>query len=354
MPQPTGNSWLDQMLKQGGLGSQNIPVDQRFSGTGGGTVNIGGGGFGGGGGGGISTNVYDTLTPQQHRIANTLEGNIAAGSTARTGQMNKAYDNALSANPAASLNAEATAKYIKDSVATPLLRQYDQTILPRLNDAYASVGALMGSRRGFANQQALQNLQGQIAQQLGSAQLANMHQGAALQNETANRQAIVGNQLGNQQLGYNQLASQLTGQPWMAIQPYTNGGGMGGFGGGMGGVPQQFGGGFSPPNWGNGWGQTGGFTGGGVTNGGPIGSGGNPMNAGDGPMGYPQEFVDAMNAGLGGGGGGVTTTAGGYSNMPTGIYGNDNGYGQSADQWTQYGYEPYDPMNAWNDVFGEL
>lgn len=110
-----------------------------------------------------------------------------------------------------------TASYINKSVATPLLRQYDQSIMPRINDSFASVGALMSSRRGFAGQQALEGIQNTIGQQLASAQLSNQQLNA------------------NLQLGYGQLGAGLTGQPHMAIQPYRsvsmNGGpGMNGFG----------------------------------------------------------------------------------------------------------------------------
>jgi hypothetical protein len=132
--------------------------------------------------GGAGYNVLSTLTPQQQQLMNQLQTNLKSPNTG--------------------INPQQTAQYIQQSVATPLLRQYDQSIMPRINDAYASVGALMGSRRGFASQTALQNLQDNIGEQLGKAQLANQQQNASLG------------------LGYNQLAAQLTNQSQMAIQPF--------------------------------------------------------------------------------------------------------------------------------------
>lgn len=127
-----------------------------------------------------------TLTGQQQQIANQLQGNIKKAGT-----------------PVA-LDPNATADYINKSVAVPLLQQYDQTIMPRLKDSFAAVGALMSSRRGFAQQQSLQNLQNTVAGELGKAQLQNQQLSA------------------QQALQYNQLGAEVTGQSHMALQPYID------------------------------------------------------------------------------------------------------------------------------------
>jgi len=192
--------------------------------------------FGGGGNsspGGINYSTISTLTPQQQQFANLMQGNINQGTqpnnlySGQQQQMAGALQNALTANPGASLSPENTAQYVNDSVATPLLRQYDQTIMPRLKDAYAAVGALMGSRRGLASQDALDSLQTTIASELGKAQLSNQQLSANLGEQTAQRQGNVVNQQQQNMLDYNRLAGQLTGQSWMAIQPYMNGQGQG-------------------------------------------------------------------------------------------------------------------------------
>lgn len=118
-----------------------------------------------------------------------------------------------------------TAAYIQQSVAAPLLQQYDQSIMPRINDAYASVGALMSSRRGFANQQALNDLQTTIASQLGNAQLSNQQLSANLTNQNALNAQNLNNSNYQAQLNNSaqrqQIAQGLIGQSQMAIQPYV-------------------------------------------------------------------------------------------------------------------------------------
>ena len=126
-----------------------------------------------------------TTTPYQQQLLGGLQNEI---------QQNQ--------NGAVALSPSNTANYIQQSVANPLMRQFDQSIMPRLNDSYAAVGALMGSRRGFASQQALGNLQSTIGQALGTAQQSNQQLSA---------------QLG---LQYNQLGAALTGQSQMAVTPY--------------------------------------------------------------------------------------------------------------------------------------
>ncbi len=197
-------------------------------------------GFGGGGGtstgyqgttgsGQLGAPQYDylsTLTPQQQQVNSALSQQITQGiqpNAVYGGQqqnMASALQNALTANPSASLSPDATAQSVRQTVATPLLREYDQSIMPRLKDSYAAAGALMGSRRAFASQQALQSLQANIATQLGNAQLQNQQLSAQLAQQTAQRQGQTVAQQQSSQQGYGQLGLGLSGQQQQAIQPY--------------------------------------------------------------------------------------------------------------------------------------
>jgi hypothetical protein len=280
-------------------------------------------------------NQYDTLTAQQHYLANTVTSDIArnTGWNPMFGDQADVQGNALRqsllANPSAMLSPSATSQYSNKSVATPLLRQYDQTIMPRLNDAYAAAGALMGSRRGFAQQQQLQNMQTTIGQQLGAAQLQNMHESAQLAQQTAQRQAATVAQQQQMQLGYNQLGAEMTGQSHMALQPYQNSGGMGG-GGNPGSSTQKFTG-TSTGNM-----QTGGYN----SNGSPMPEGVNwsqpfSVNSGDNPFSGSSSYVDQMTQQLGGqqdqasmyGTQGVSDMLGNYLNIPQYNIGNDGSIG---------------------------
>lgn len=149
----------------------------------------------------LQYNNLSTLTSQQQRIANSLEGRVG------------------SAGSPTDFSPEATSRYIDKSVATPLLNTYDQDILPRLKDSFAAIGALAGNRRGVVAGRYLGNIQDTIAGELAKAQLQNQQLSA------------------QQALQYNQLGAGLVGQEHMAIQPYTTGSidqDSGGFGGGFG------------------------------------------------------------------------------------------------------------------------
>jgi len=123
------------------------------------------------------------------------------------------------------LDPTATAKYVKSAVATPLLREYDKSILPRLRDTFASAGALSSSRRGLAEAQQLGNIQSLMAKALGEANLSNLQQRAQLgtQTQLAREQlAQQGQQFESRlPLDWGQLLAQLSGQSQVALQPYS-------------------------------------------------------------------------------------------------------------------------------------
>lgn len=100
------------------------------------------------------------------------------------------------------LNPQDTSNYFQQAVANPALAQYQQTTAPAIDAAFAGQGATFSSRRGLAQQQALQNMQTSLNSQLGQAQLAN--QQLQYQTQAANVQQQ--NQLG---YSYNALNANL-------------------------------------------------------------------------------------------------------------------------------------------------
>lgn len=281
------------------------------------------GSLGGSMGGGGGATIYDTLTHQQHQIADMLQGNVKSGAANSRSLMNNALSAASQSNPSGFISPQATAQYINKSVATPLLRQYDQTILPRMNDAYASVGALLGSRRAFANSQALGNLQSTIAAHLADAQQKNMGLTAQLQNESANRQSQIAQFLGGQEQGFNKIGAELTGQPWMAIQPqgYSGGGGGGSGVSITGGVNRQ-----------GAWPDAQMPAGGGIMNSSSDGYGASSPGG-----------LGAAASAIGGGIGQVGSAIGGLGGMSTALGPNSSDANG-----------PSDAQQVWNDVFGIL
>lgn len=343
----------NQALSMGVSGSQyqeyNLGNTGNMNAYGPGTGNGAGMSAGGSNGAG-GAQIFDTLTPQQHQIANMLQGNIQQGASQYQGQQTQSLNNALSANPAAGLSPQATEKYINKSVATPLLRQYDQTILPRLNDSYAAVGALMGSRRSFANAQALQGVQDQIGSHLANAQQQNMQLNAQMQNATADRQASISQGLQGNQLGYNRLGAELTGQPWMAIQP----GGSGGSGGGYSqqqNFGQSGGTGFGTPSWftQNGQTGTGAYAGGGMSNATSVPFG---MQRSSEPSFFDQLLGGNIPGGTQQQLGNLTGDL--FNGMPSNGSFSGDANNPLAGQYSPF-YDPaYDqaPVDLWNDIFG--
>lgn len=66
-------------------------------------------------------------------------------------------------------NSQFTQDYFNKGISAPLLRTFDQSIAPRINDAAASAGNTFSTRTQFSKQQALGDLQTQMAAQLSSA-----------------------------------------------------------------------------------------------------------------------------------------------------------------------------------------
>lgn len=66
-------------------------------------------------------------------------------------------------------NSQFTQDYFNQGIKAPLLRTYDQSIAPRINDVAASNGSTFSTRTQVAKQQALGDLQTQMSAQLSNA-----------------------------------------------------------------------------------------------------------------------------------------------------------------------------------------
>lgn len=93
----------------------------------------------------------------------------------------------LSGRPAgAGLTPDATARYFKDAVTTPMLRTFDEQIAPRIREAFGGVGAF-SSRLGQTIGRAAGDLSTSLASQLAQAQMENARIRANLENEALGR-----------------------------------------------------------------------------------------------------------------------------------------------------------------------
>jgi hypothetical protein len=112
--------------------------------------------------------------------------------------MRSAIRDALAGQPSYKLDPKSTSDYFEKGVKAPMLRAFDQDIAPRLNDSFASHGALFSSRRADATRQALEGLNTSLASELSKAVFSNQQLEAQLMESAKNRQ-LQGVQLGAQQ-----------------------------------------------------------------------------------------------------------------------------------------------------------
>lgn len=125
-----------------------------------------------------------------------------------------AIGSALGGQPSYSLDPATTQNWFNQSVANPLMKNYQSNIAPQINQGFAGTGGLFSTARGFAQQRALSDLQGNEANQLAQAQMGNQQLSAQLAESAANRQLqAVGlaNQQQNQPLLSAAAIEQLLG-----------------------------------------------------------------------------------------------------------------------------------------------
>lgn len=125
------------------------------------------------------------LTPEQER-ARELLGDYSPGSFDDLSQI--ALENALSGKPSYDLSPEKTAEYFREAVTEPLLKTFEDRVVPNIEAEFANLGGTFSSRRGETVRRSLGDLQDSLASQLGQAQLSNQQLSAQLSESALERQ----------------------------------------------------------------------------------------------------------------------------------------------------------------------
>lgn len=152
--------------------------------------------FGGSGGGDVKQ--YSTLTPQQKAVSDPLSeylkknvgqgvagytgkltagpsqyeqqglntlGNYIAQPSEATGWGSAALKTQLSGAPSTNINPQASEDYFNNSVRAPLMKQFNEDIMPQVRERYNSGGMFYGTPRERAENNALQDLEGNLVSQ---------------------------------------------------------------------------------------------------------------------------------------------------------------------------------------------
>ena len=101
---------------------------------------------------------------------------------------NAAITRALEGRPSYDVSPSATAKYFQAGVANPMLREFDRSIRPRIEEAFAGGGGLLSSRRAETQSRALEDLAQNLSSQLAQVQMSNQVMQAQLAESAAGRQ----------------------------------------------------------------------------------------------------------------------------------------------------------------------
>lgn len=146
------------------------------------------------------------LDPLYGQVYQGLQNYNATGSNQQAQQGinaglsgNPSFNPTMNFQQAPTLDPSQTASYFQSAVANPAMANYQQNTAPAIDAAFAGQGATFSTRRGLAQQQALQNMNTSLNSQLGQAQLSN-------QQAQYNMQGQFGQQ--QNQLGYNLQALQ--------------------------------------------------------------------------------------------------------------------------------------------------
>ena len=113
---------------------------------------------------------------------------------------------ALQGLPAARLDPATIAELFQQGVASPALREYDRTIKPRIDEAFAGYGTLFSSRKADAARGALEELNANLSAQLAQTQMQGMFQNAAMTQQSSQQgmQNILAYLSGSQQAAFVQ------------------------------------------------------------------------------------------------------------------------------------------------------
>jgi hypothetical protein len=102
--------------------------------------------------------------------------------------VNAALQQALSGQPSYDVSPKATEKYFKSGVEQPMLREFDRSVRPRIDQSFARAGALGSTQRGVTTAGAMGDLQSKMAAILGGWQQGNQALSAQLAESAAGRQ----------------------------------------------------------------------------------------------------------------------------------------------------------------------
>ena len=121
-----------------------------------------------------------TAGPSQYEQQglNTL-GNYIAQPSEATGWGSAALKTQLSGAPSTNINPQASEDYFNNSVRAPLMKQFNEDIMPQVRERYNSGGMFYGTPRERAENNALQDLEGNLVSQKSNL---------AYQDEQARRQ----------------------------------------------------------------------------------------------------------------------------------------------------------------------
>ena len=181
-----------------------------------------------------------TAGPSQYEQQglNTL-GNYIAQPSEATGWGSAALKTQLSGAPSTNINPQASEDYFNNSVRAPLMKQFNEDIMPQVRERYNSGGMFYGTPRERAENNALQDLEGNLvsqksnlayqdeqarrdlAESAAKRQLAALPQGLAYSQEPLTRVAASQN-YGDlpRTLEQTDLGNQFN--EWLRTQPQNN------------------------------------------------------------------------------------------------------------------------------------
>jgi len=103
-------------------------------------------------------------------------------------QISGIIQESLSGKPSYSVDKQATTDYFQKGLMAPMLREYQNTVAPRINDQFAAAGSLFSTRRGEAQSNALSNITSNATSELAKAVQSNQALEASLAESAKNRQ----------------------------------------------------------------------------------------------------------------------------------------------------------------------
>lgn len=116
-----------------------------------------------------------------------------------------------------------TQNYFQQGIAAPMMRNYQQNIAPKINEGFAGQGASWNTRRGYAHEQALTDMNTQMGAQLSAAENQNnqLFQQQEMQGGLAHNDQLM--QAGQFNSGQQQQANLFNAQQGNALGQFNAG-----------------------------------------------------------------------------------------------------------------------------------